>query len=224
MTQPSREFYSILSVQYAERIRQLVPKYDAMVECILRLVALRRPCRILDIGAGTGLVMAHLLTDLPDATVTALEPCTAMASAARAVLSSFGERAAIVETDVHDFTPDVSFEVIVSNLVLHNFELDEKANLLRRIRAWLSENGAFVWGDFVRHENAQLDDYFTSYRVGFAHAAGCPTPIIEANFGKEGTVDRPLTTPETIDLILGSGFQSCDIVWAHDTFAVFFSA
>lgn len=216
----ARDYYAALSRGYEEKIRQLVPKYDDMVDCIADLVAAGEPVSVLDVGAGTGTVTRRLLERLPSAQLTALDASAEMTAAARVALSPYGERVRVVTAELAAFRPERAYDAVVSNLVLHNVPYPEKAAVLATIVRWLAADGLFVWGDYIRHDDPRVDQLYLRERIAFARAAGCPEDLIEANFAKETEEDAPLTIAEATELARDAGFDDIDVVWAHDAFAV----
>ncbi len=214
------DYYADLRVDYTVKIRQLVPKYDEMVACIVRLLALRTPRTVLDIGAGIGNLTALVLDAVAGARVTALEVSGAMFDTAAQNLQPYGDRVRLVRQDVLDFEPPGTFDAIFSNLVLHNVDLDRKRRLLRTLQEWLEPGGVFVWGDLIRHKDEVVERDFVEYRKEFALAAGCPPELVRVNFAKESRADHPLTVECTLEATEAAGFANADLVWAHDTFAV----
>jgi tRNA (cmo5U34)-methyltransferase len=224
MKKTAQGYYAELTRDYDVKIRQLVPRYDEMVGCILDLVRLSTPRAVLDIGAGTGNVSELILGALPDVRVTAVEASAVAASEARRRLHSAAERIAIVELDILDFVPQAPFDVIFSNLVLHNLPPGAKRRLLAKLRSWLNPGGAFIWGDLIRHPDERVQAGMIDYRKDFAREAGCPAELVERNFRKEGREDHPLTVEATLAEARSAGFQAVAPIWVHDTFAVFYCA
>lgn len=214
-------FYARLSDAYSDRIRQLVPLYDDMLRCIVELAALLEPRRILDLGAGTGEVSRGLLHALPEARVIAIDPSAEMVAVARGQRESVGDRWSIVRADADGIETVGGFDLVTSNLVLHNLPTSQKQHLLRRIRTWLVPSGVFLWGDFIRHHDPRLHDHYMEQRATHAVAAGCPPEIVNANFDKERHEDFPCTVDEAMALAQRAGFEEQQIVWMHDTFAIF---
>lgn len=222
MTEAARgRFYARLSDAYGDRIRQLVPRYDDMLRCIVELAVLQDPRRILDVGAGTGEVSRGLLQALPDARVIAIDPSAEMVAAARGLRASAGDRWSIVRADADGIETKENFHLVTSNLVLHNLPPSVKERMLQRIRTWLVPSGVFLWGDFVRHHDPSLHDHYMEQRAAYAMAAGCPPEIVSANFAKERHEDFPCTVDEALALAQRAGFGERQIVWMHDTFAIF---
>jgi ubiquinone/menaquinone biosynthesis C-methylase UbiE len=220
MKEEVREYYADLRQEYATKIRQLVPKYDEMVELIIDLLRLDEPGTVLDIGAGTGNVLAAVLQTFPRSRVTALEPCDEMFAEAARVLSAFSDRATFVKEDILEFVPGHRYDAIISNLVLHNLGRGEKQRLLTDLVGWLEPGGRFIWSDLIRHSDDRLQTHFIEYRKRFAAEAGCPGDVVETDSRKEAELDHPLTVEETLDMAHRAGFERASVAWVHDMFAM----
>jgi SAM-dependent methyltransferase len=219
--QQTHEYYAALQRDYAGTIRQLVPRYDEMVDCITTLVLAGRPGTVLDIGTGIGNLSAVLLDALPAVRVTAVDASPEMAAEAAGRLAPHGDRATVLTLDVTALEPPHPFDAVLSNLVLHNLPQAEKRGVLGAVAAWLTPNGRFVWGDFIRHPDPGVQQHVEQERTAFALAQGCPTDLVRWNFEKESREDHPLTIPETLAALEAAGLRHPDVVWAHDAFAVF---
>lgn len=220
MKRETRAYYADLKTDYATKIRQLVPKYEEMVDCILRLLRLGAPRRLLDIGAGVGNVTALVLESVPEARITALEVSDEMFREAQAHLETAGDRVRLVNHDIVGFEPQESYDAVFTNLVLHNIAPHERRGILERIHNWLEPGGVFIWGDYIGHPDWRVQEYFVEYRKLFARAAGCPEDLVRQNFEKEATVDHPPSVEEMLSEGRAAGFDHASPVWAHDTFAV----
>lgn len=221
MKPTARRYYAELKADYAAKIRQLVPGYDEMVECIIALLELRAPQTLLDIGAGTGNVSVQILERIPGVRVAAVEPSAEMQAEAQARLQPYGDRVELINADVRSFRPSRRYDAVLSNLVLHNLPPADKQQLLRSCQTWLEPRGCFIWGDLVRHADPQTQAFFVEQRKTFARDRGCPEALVRWNFEKESRDDHPLTAEETIAAAVNAGFSCIDLVWARDTFAIF---
>ncbi|UCC73152.1 MAG: class I SAM-dependent methyltransferase [Gemmatimonadota bacterium] len=222
MKKETRAYYADLKADYSIKIRQLVPKYDEMVECIVELLRLRSPRSVLDIGAGIGNISALVLESVPGARVTALEVSDEMFREAQANLEPAADRVRLVHQDIVDFEPNEGYDAIFTNLVLHNIAPDDRRSVLERLHGWLEPGGTFIWGDMIRHPDERVNEYFVEYRRSFARAAGCPEELVRQNFEKEATEDHPLTVEQALSEGREAGFNDASPVWAHDAFAILF--
>ncbi|MGD2217039.1 MAG: class I SAM-dependent methyltransferase [Gemmatimonadales bacterium] len=220
MKKTARAYYADLKDDYSAKIRQLVPKYDEMVECIVQLLRLRAPRSVLDIGAGIGNVTARVVESIPEARVTALEASDEMFREAQANLEPAADRVRLVHQDIVDFEPRERYDAVFTNLVLHNIAPHDRRRVLEKLYDWLEPGGTFVWGEYIRHPDDLVHQYFIEYRKTFAGAAGCSEELVRQSFEKEATDDHPPSVEDMLNEGRAAGFSHAFPVWAHDTFAV----
>jgi cyclopropane fatty-acyl-phospholipid synthase-like methyltransferase len=223
MKESAERYYAELRRDYDRTIRQLVPRYDDMARVMIGLVASESPGSLLDIGPGPGSFTRSILEEIPGVRVTAVEASYQMAEEAALTLAPFGARARVVCQDVTEYAPDGSFDVAVTNLVLHNIPDEGKTELLGKIRGCLRHRGLFLWGDMIHYGDPQVQAHFVDCRTRHALDTGCAPELVAWNFRKEGEDDHPLTMSETVDRLEEAGFSHVEMVWAHDTFAVFYA-
>lgn len=162
-----------------------------------------------------------VLEALPEVRLTAVDASPAMSAEAGRRLERFGKRATVVRADILHFEPEEPFDAVFSNLVLHNIPFPEKRQLLGTIAGRLRDGGLFLWGDLIRHPDPVVQRRLVSERRAFALSEGCPEDIVEWNFRKESGDDYPFTTVKAAEALKRAGFTSADLVWQHDTFALF---
>jgi trans-aconitate methyltransferase len=213
-------YYAELSQQYDEKIRQLVPRYDEMMNVVLDLVTQAKPGSVIDIGVGTGALDAVLLEHLPSMELMGIDASAEMVALATPALRRFGNRARVVLTDVRRFRPPHPVAVVLSNLVLHNLSPTAREALLADVHGWLAPGGTFVWGDLIRLPGADAQRSAVAFRRRFALAAGCDPGLVEENFRKEGEEDCPMTTSEMLAVLQDCDLEARRVEWTHDTFAV----
>ena len=110
--------------------------------------------RVLDVGAGYGLLAAAVLKAFPKASVTLQDVSEAMFSHARERLGSYGSRASYVTSDFsqRDWTGSLGgpFDVAVSAIAIHNMYDDDRISAVYKdIRAILAPNGALINLDYA---------------------------------------------------------------------------
>src|SRR5437762_406783 len=82
----------------------LIPDRKGQLEVMLRVLrfAPRPPARVLDLGAGDGILLATVLEAFPQATGVAVDFSPLMLEQARARLAPFGPRVRTAEADLQD--------------------------------------------------------------------------------------------------------------------------
>lgn len=227
----AEKYYQHLAATYDREVRAWIPQHTDMIDTIASLVRLGEPRIMLDIGPGTGYIDERILRENPEAKLDLVEASDAMFQIAGKRMYSYDERTRLFLTDVKDYEPDRRYNLVLSNLVLHNIgdasETKEsrdqkKIDLLQRIHSWLNPGGVFVWGDLIKYDNPALMDFFYDYRTTLAIERGTDPEFVPENIDKERNKDNPWTIEETIEKARNAGFSSVHPVWTHDTFGIFY--
>jgi ubiquinone/menaquinone biosynthesis C-methylase UbiE len=174
----------------------LLPIYDPLTSLLglrrvrrtlLEQAALSSPCRVLDVGCGTGSLAVLIKRRHPSVDVVALDPdaralAKGLRKARRADVSIQFNRGF---ADALPY-PDGSFDRVFSSVMFHHLAHDEKQRALREIRRVLKRGGRFHLVDFVASptngtpsrlhshhrltENAEHDVLAFLTQAGFADA------------------------------------------------------
>lgn len=146
-------------------------------------------CRILDMGAGTGLELFALFSRFPRAEVTAVDICAEML--ARLAERPFAARVTCICGDF--FTADLGtgYDAVISTSALHHFTPEDKLILYRRIFDVLRPGGTFLNSDYVALSSREEADRFAAY---------------QNNDGSIPHVDTPLTPEHEHRLLITAGF------------------
>lgn len=146
-------------------------------------------CRILDIGAGTGLELFALFSRFPHAEVTAVDICAEML--ARLAERPFADRVSCICGDF--FTADLGtgYDAVISTSALHHFAPEDKVQLYRRIFNALRPGGVFLNSDYIAISSRDEANRFAFYRN---------------NDGSVPHIDTPLTPEHEHRLLIAAGF------------------
>jgi ubiquinone/menaquinone biosynthesis C-methylase UbiE len=95
---------------------------------------LRKNCRVLDLGAGTGFATASFLEFFPPSELTLVEPDTEMLAAARARLKDFPQIKTTVQSSAEtmSFAPR-SFDVVLIASAWHWMQFEKTAGILAEL-------------------------------------------------------------------------------------------
>jgi ubiquinone/menaquinone biosynthesis C-methylase UbiE len=163
---------------------------------------------VLDIGCGTGSLLAALRRELPGARLTGADADPGVLEQAAAKLA--GDDVALVEARAGELPfPDASFDRIASSLVLHHLPRDVKRAALADARRLLRPGGRLHIADWGRATDPLMRAAFLSVQAldGFANtgdnAAGLiPRLVAEAGFVDvrvSGSLRTVLGTVEYVD-------------------------
>ena len=136
--------FSAHAGQYTALRRRLVPCYEEFYGAAVDVLSLsaRPPQRVLDLGAGTGLLSEAIVTAFPSVSIELLDGSAPMLDQARARLGD--AVTAVHVADLADPLPDGRFDAIVSALAIHHLPDADKRRLFARARESLIAGGVFV--------------------------------------------------------------------------------
>ncbi len=137
--------------------RRLVPGLDAFYGSAVDVLGLRDgPLeRVLDLGAGTGMLSAHVALRHPQARLVLLDGAAPMLEQARQLLAP--REVELVVADLRDPLPAGPFDAIVSALAIHHLDDADKRDLNGRVLAALRPGGIFVNAEQVRGATGWLE-------------------------------------------------------------------
>jgi tRNA (cmo5U34)-methyltransferase len=214
------EAFAAHAPAYTALRRRLVPDYDEFYGTAvdaLRLAA-RAPARVLDLGAGTGLMSAHVLDAFPDARVELFDAAEPMLDEAR---STLGERVAAVHVaDMAGTLPVGPFDAVVSALAIHHLEHADKRRLFSRIHDALAPGGVFVNAEQVAAPAAWLQDAYTDRWISDCRGLGASESEIGASVRRQAH-DRWADTGSQLGWLREAGFATADCVYKRWGFAVY---
>jgi ubiquinone/menaquinone biosynthesis C-methylase UbiE len=154
-------------------------------------VALDPGCRLLEYGAGTGLLAQELAPHVGE--ITLAEPSTGMRQVIEAKIDAGAlPRARVLDLDLsRDPAPDDRFDLIVTLMVLHH--IPDLAPVLSGFARMLDHNGELCVIDLDREDGSFHSEGFDGHH-GFDHA-GLGAALAEAGFDQPrfetcGTVER----------------------------------
>jgi SAM-dependent methyltransferase len=111
-----------------------------------RVVTLRRPTRVLDVGCGAAAHLVHVLRAVPEATGVGVETDRAAAALAREAIVAAGlrGRGEVVEGDIHDHlsrNQDERVDLVLLANVVYYVPVDDRTDFLRRLADRLEPDG-----------------------------------------------------------------------------------
>jgi tRNA (cmo5U34)-methyltransferase len=204
--------------------RVLVPAFDSFYGTAIEVLTLRdlpsATPRILDIGAGTGLLSGLVAGAVPNARLVLLDASSAMVDQARDRLGSAWERCETVVADAADELPEGRFDAVVSALAIHHLTDTDKADLYKRVHERLLPGGVFVNADQVAGPTPALDAaYAQRWRVHTSALGATDDDLREADLRM--AMDLPTSVNAQCQWLRDAGFVDVDCFFKSWRFAVF---
>jgi tRNA (cmo5U34)-methyltransferase len=211
-----------VAASYDALRRQIIPCFDGFYGAAVDLAATAPgPApRILDVGAGTGLLADRILRRLPDARLTLLDFSEPMLAQARARFAGSG---AAVDIRLGDHaTADLGgpWDAIVSALSIHHLPDPEKRRLYARALAALAPGGIFVNADNVTSEDPAVQARDRAAWIEAIRASGLAEAEITAAMQRT-KVDILAPLAVQLDWLRAAGFVEVDCTYKWRLFAVF---
>jgi tRNA (cmo5U34)-methyltransferase len=199
--------------------RRIVPCFDVFYGTAAGLVGLRGPVRrVLDLGAGTGLLSGAILSAHPQAHVVLLDGAAEMLGRAEQRLPQ-GSITTVVG-DLRDELPDGPFDAVVSALAIHHLEDRAKQDLFRRALGLLRPAGVFVNAEQVAGPTPWHSElYRESWRRECRGAGASEAEIAAAE--TRMLADRASTLSDQLEWLTTAGFSGADCFFRQSHFAVF---
>jgi tRNA (cmo5U34)-methyltransferase len=212
--------FSAHAADYDALRRRLVPDFDgfygAAVEALARVPhgAVRR---VLDLGAGTGLLSAMIAGAFPEAEIELLDASEEMLAQARRRLGD-----AVTAVHVRDMGGDLPpgpFDAVVSALAIHHLEHADKRALMRRVHDALRRGGVFVNAEQVDGPTPQLTAIYAQRWADDCRALGATEAEIDG--ARERMRHDRCTDVETqLGWLRDAGFTAADCIYKSWRFAV----
>jgi tRNA (cmo5U34)-methyltransferase len=207
------------AAQYDAQRRTLVPSFELFYGTAVDALGLREgPMRrVLDLGAGTGLMSAAVLDRYPEAELTLVDGAAEMLSQARDRLPA--RSVTTVVGDLREELPEGPFDAVVSALAIHHLEHPAKRDLFARVHGLLRPGGAFVNAEHVAGPSPWLEGVYRSLWRRACTAAGAGEGEIADAEGRM-EMDRSTDVGTQLGWMAAAGLQECDCLFKHLHFAV----
>ncbi len=180
-----KQVFDAAADRYDALRRQLIPCFDGFYGTAADLVAAHvdpeRPARILDLGAGTGLLTAEVLRRLPTAEATLLDFSDEMLARARARFDAQAPgRVALRVGDYARAPLGGPWDAIVSALSIHHLADAEKRAVYGRAFGALRPGGLLVNADNVLAEDPAVAARDRALWIAAIRASGIAPADLDA--------------------------------------------
>lgn len=177
------------------------------------------PVRVLDLGAGTGLLTAVLAAALPGAELTLLDEAPAMLAQAKDRLADIADRLTLTQGDLFDDFPEGPFDVIASGLAIHHLDPADQARVYATAREHLAPGGVFVNAEQLRGSQPWLETHFVEREVAHAQAGGFTDESL-AQARIRWSIDQHVDLETQLRWLHDAGFDTVECVFKSWRFAV----
>ena len=217
------EQFNIISQEYDSGRRKFIPCFDEYYDLTTKFVAssINKPSRILDLGAGTGLLTSYWYRHFPEADFVLTDIAEEMLEVAKNRFAGLKN----VSYEVSNYKSELpagDFDVIISALSIHHLEKEEKSGLFRSLYEKLSPGGCFINYDQFCGDTDFITKSYDEYWLRFLETSGLSAEEIE-KWQKRRLFDRENSVSEEISMIKKAGFTVSECIYSRQKFSVIFS-
>jgi tRNA (cmo5U34)-methyltransferase len=205
---------------YDSERRRLVPCFDEFYGSVANLIARSSASapRILDLGAGTGILSAAIVDRVPSGKLTLLDASADMLQRAATRLARWQPE--IVIRPLTAELPPGPFDVVVSALAIHHLSDEDKQNLYTRIFNILSPGGIFINAEQVMGKSKRLQELFEATHLDASRKLGSSDAEINGAIERM-SYDRCATVADQITWLNQAGYEDVECFFRSFRFAVF---
>ena len=210
---------------YDRARRQLVPGFDRFYEAALESVPFEteQEIRVLDLGAGTGLLSAMVAERFPRSRVTLVDLSVEMLRVARRRLAREPGRFQFRTMDyARKPLPrtDGGYDLVVSALSIHHITHGDKRELFEKVRRSLAVGGYFVNADQIAGDTPEEDARYGEWWLRQVREAGISEGDLAAALLRM-RADRNATLDAQLGWLEEAGFEQTSHRYKDHRFAVY---
>lgn len=214
------EQFNLIAQEYDVNRRRFIPCFDDFYEGATQFIAsnITEPKKILDLGAGTGLLSNFWYQCFSKAEYVLVDIAGEMLEVARKRFAGL-ENVSYQIMDYSKELPKEEFDVIVSALSIHHLEDENKKELFSRIYDKLPSGGLFINYDQFCAGTAEMNLWFDSFWEKQLETSGLSSLDLE-RWKERRKLDRECSLEDEIDMLQKSGFREVKCIYSHQKFSV----
>lgn len=206
---------------YDRARRQLIPCFDDFYGTALALIPPQPQAnfRVLDLGAGTGLLSFLVARKFPLARITLLDISPEMLGKARERFAGLEERLEFVAGDYADGFAG-QFDVVISALSIHHLTDPQKIRLFKNIYEALPDGGIFINADQILGPTSPIEQVYHETWLRQIQNLGVSDADLNAALERM-KADKMAPLDSQLDWLQQAGFSPVHCWYQHYRFAVF---
>lgn len=216
-----QEQFNQVSAQYDSERYKLIPCLSDFYQTAVENLKFETETpRILDLGAGTGLLSQKILEHFPKAKITLIDLSDKMLDVARQRFQGLSQIDIILK-DYTEYQAQHPFDAIVSSLSIHHLPNDEKIKLYKNCYAWLNAGGTFINADQALAPNPYLEKLYSKQWRQKVESTDLKPEAIAAAYER---VNLDIRTPLHLQLewLSEAGFNNVDCLYKSYDFVVMY--
>ncbi len=207
--------------EYDRQRKHVIPRLDDLYEILadLAIINIQNP-RILDLGAGTGLLTSYIHVRYPQGLFTLLDISEEMLMIARDRFKNVPNFNYVIADYMNYYFKD-SFDLIVSSLSIHHLEHQDKQVLYQKIYDLLNPEGVFLNADQVLGPSPANEEEYQRNWMEKIHV-GSLSESEKKMILDRMQLDNPATLRDNLKWLKNIGYRDVDVYYKYYNFCIFY--
>jgi len=215
--------FNAFARDYDKSRRRFIPEFDQLYGMPAQILALDfpsdTPLRVLDLGAGTGLLSGIVGAAFPRASIVLADAAPQMLEQARERFAN-DSRFEYLELDFERDELPRPFDAVISSFAIHHLAPEELEPLFKRIFSSLRVGGVFINVDQSLGASPRLANHIEAQWQRDIRAAGALEAEIELALERR-SVDRHAPLEYQLNALRQAGFTEVECFYKRFLFAVY---
>jgi tRNA (cmo5U34)-methyltransferase len=216
-----REIFDACADRYEGQRRKVIPCFDDFYETVLDLIPYDREdtFRVLDLGAGTGLLTSLILNRFPKTAPTVVDISEKMLAKAKERFEGNHQ----VRFCVMDYATSPlpgEFDIVVSAMSIHHLFDSEKRSLFHKLFHALAPGGAFIHAELVKGATDYSEALCKKMWRDHLHHSDLTEEQLSV-IRERMSYDRTTPLQMQLDWLTNAGFEDVDCYYKYYNFAVY---
>lgn len=212
--------FNRIAQEYDRNRKKFIPCFNDFYENTTKFIAsnIKEPKRIIDLGAGTGLLTSFWHQQYPHSEYVLVDIADEMLNVARKRF----EGVTTVSFQIENYTdelPDTFFDTVISALSIHHLEDTDKTKLFAKIHGRLPEGGLFVNYDQFCASSPEMNRWFDTYWERQLADSGLTDTDLKL-WNDRRKLDKECSVGQEIEMLKTCGFNTVNCVYSYHKFSV----
>ena len=214
------EQFNLIAEEYDANRKKFIPCFSDYYENTTKFIVsnIEKPKRVLDLGAGTGLLTYFWYQQSPLSEYVLVDVADEMLKVARRRFAGIDSMSYQI-LDYSQELPKGDFDLIASALSIHHLEHEDKQKLFAKIFDKLPSGGLFVNYDQFCAGQDKINDWMNSYWESQLANSGLTEKDIEL-WKERRKLDKECSVEEEMEMLCKCKFETIKCVYSCQKFAV----